>query len=211
MFKCLLTLCIPPPTVPPPNVTINSTPITTSYYAGTPLNLTCTVQLIPQMDTPVTISWFKGPSNITIDNYTTISPLSITSSSSYVTTLMFNPLGTADSGWYYCNVSVQPGPPYIISGVGGGSLSLQVLGQWYQYTPFILTISAPSSSIRSSCSKCHHHSFPPSTLSWCSVLTNMSGHGGSWSGLTCWSDLDQGRWLVPGDQQHTHPRSTGDG
>ena len=163
------------------------------------------------MDTPVTISWLKGPSNITIDNYTTISPLSITSSSSYVTTLMFNPLGTADSGWYYCNVSVQPGAPYIISGVGGGSLSLQVLGQWYQYTPFILTISAPFTSIRSSCSKCHHHSFPPLTLSWCSVLTNMSGHGGSWSGLTCWPDLDQGRWLVPGDQQHTHPRSTGDG
>ena len=87
------------------------------------------------MDTPVTISWLKGPSNITVDNYTTISPLSITSSSSYVTTLMLNPLGTADSGWYYCNVSVQPGAPYIISGVGGGSLSLQVLGQWYQYTP----------------------------------------------------------------------------
>ena len=101
------------------------------------------------MDTPVNVTteWYRGgPSNITVDNYTTISPLSITSSSSYVTTLMFNPLGTADSGWYYCNICVQPGAPYIISGVGGGSLSLQVLGQWYQHTPFILTISAPSSS-----------------------------------------------------------------
>ena len=122
------------PTVPPPTVTITSTPITTSYYAGTPLNLSCTVQLLPQVDTPVNVTavWYRGgPSNITVDNYTTISPLSITSSSSHVTTLTFNPLGTADSGWYYCNASVQPGAPYIISGVGGGSLSLQVLGQWY--------------------------------------------------------------------------------
>ncbi|KAL5486438.1 hypothetical protein EMCRGX_G018913 [Ephydatia muelleri] len=114
--------------IPPPTVTITSTPITTSYYAGTPLNLTCTVQLIPQVDTNVTVTpeWFSdGSSNITIDNYTTISPM--IGSSSYVTTLIFNPLGTNDSGWYNCNVSVQPGTPYVISGVGGGSLFLQVL------------------------------------------------------------------------------------
>ena len=179
------------PSVPPPTVTITSTPITTSYYAGTPLNLTCTVQLIPQVDINVAVTpvWFRGgSSNITINNYTTISPM--IGSSSYVTTLIFNPLGTADSGRYNCNVSVHPGAPYVISGVGGGSLFLQVLGQWYQHTPFILIISA-SSSISSSCSQCHHHSFPPSSISWCCILPNMSGHGGGWSSLTYCSELDQ--------------------
>eukprot|EP00731_Ephydatia_muelleri_P019021 Em0011g1061a len=123
-----LTLFAPPMVeVPPPNVTITSTPITTSYYAGTPLNLTCTVQLIPQVDKPIIATWLRGASIITIDNYTIISPLIRAGSSSYVTTLNFNPLGTADSGWYNCNVSVQPGTPYVISGVGGGSLFLQVL------------------------------------------------------------------------------------
>ena len=129
-FQCRAFNIVSHPSVPPPTVTITSTPITTSYYAGTPLNLTCAVQLIPQVDTNVTVTpeWFSdGSSNITIDNYTTISPM--IGSSSYVTTLIFNPLGTNDSGWYNCNVSVQPGTPYVISGVGGGSLFLQVLGQ----------------------------------------------------------------------------------
>ncbi|KAL5473567.1 hypothetical protein EMCRGX_G028060 [Ephydatia muelleri] len=62
-------------TVPPPIVTITSTPITTSYYAGAPLYLTCTVQLIPQVDTPTIVTWLRGLSIITIDNYTTVSPL----------------------------------------------------------------------------------------------------------------------------------------
>ena len=179
------------PTVLPPTVTITSTPLTTLYYAGTPLNLTCNVQVVPEVDTPIIATWLRGASIITSDNYTTISPL-IRADSSYVTTLIFNPLGTSDSGQYNCNVSVQPGAPYVISGVGGGSLFLQVLGQWYQHTPFILIISASSSSTRSPCSQCHHHSFPPSTLHWCSILPNMSGHGGGWSSLTYCSDLDQG-------------------
>eukprot|EP00731_Ephydatia_muelleri_P025777 Em0017g860a len=110
----------------PPTVTITSTPLTTLYYAGTPLNLTCNVQVVPEVDTPIIATWLRGASIITSDNYTTISPL-ISADSSYVTTLIFNPLGTSDSGQYNCNVSVQPGAPYVISGVGGGSLFLQVL------------------------------------------------------------------------------------
>ena len=175
-------------TVPPPSVTITSTPITSLYYAGTPLNLTCNIQLNPQLDTPVTITatWFRSQTTIiTLDNYTTILPLSM-SSSSYVTKLMFNPLGTSESGSFSCYITVQSGTPYALpEGVIIGILSLQVLGQCYQCTPSILTIFDHALFIRSSCSHSHHHFFPPYTLSWCNVLTDMSSHGGSWSGITC--------------------------
>ncbi|KAL5473568.1 hypothetical protein EMCRGX_G028061 [Ephydatia muelleri] len=141
---------------PSSHVAITSTPITTSYYAGTPLYLTCTVQLILQVDTPTIVTWLRGLSIITIDNYTTVSPL-IRNGYSYFTTLFFNPLGTADSGQYKCNSSVQPGVPNVITEVGGGLLSLQVLGhrsgRWF----------AIPSGPRTSCSQCHHHSFSIST------------------------------------------------
>ena len=169
----------------PPSVTITSTPITSLYYAGTPLNLTCNIQLNPQVDTPVTITatWFRsGTTIINLDNYTTILPLSTSSSSK----LMFNPLGTSESGSFSCYITVQSGTPYALpEGVIIGILSLQVLGQCYQCITFILTVFGPVLFIRSSCSYCHHHFFPPYTLSWCNALTDMSGHGGSWSGLTC--------------------------
>eukprot|EP00731_Ephydatia_muelleri_P028953 Em0020g597a len=78
------------------------------------LNGELKVELILQVDTPTIVTWLRGLSIITIDNYTTVSPL-IRNGYSYFTTLFFNPLGTADSGQYKCNSSVQPGVPNVIT------------------------------------------------------------------------------------------------
>ena len=94
----------PSPIVPPPTVTITFTPITTSYYAGTPLNLTCTVQLIPQVDTHVIFnSLWIGPGGQISSGGDRVS----LSSGVNQTTVQFNPLNTSDAGVYNCSVNVS--------------------------------------------------------------------------------------------------------
>ena len=106
-------------TVPPPTVTITSTPITSSYYAGTPLNLTCNVQLIPQVDTPVTFnSLWTGPGGQISSGGGRVS----LSSGINQTTVQFYPLNTSDIGVYNCSVSVSAsGQQYVDTSIAVNS------------------------------------------------------------------------------------------
>ena len=115
----LILHCTSVPTVPPPTVTITSTPITTSYYAGTSLNLTCTVQLIPQVDTPVIFnSLWTGPGGQISSGVGRVS----LSSGVNQTTVQFNPLNTTDTGVYNCSVSVSAsGQQYVDTSIAVSS------------------------------------------------------------------------------------------
>ena len=116
-------------TVPPPNVTLTSTPIATSYYAGTPLNLTCTVQLIPQVDTNVIFnSLWTGPGGQISSGVGRVS----LSSGVNQTTVQFYPLNTTDTGVYNCSVSVSTsGQQYVNTSIAVSSSmkSITVEGQ----------------------------------------------------------------------------------
>ena len=117
--ELLVLHCTSLPTVPPPTVTITSTPITTSYYAGTPLNLTCTVQLLPQVDTPITFSslWTGRGGQISSG----VGRVSLSSGVNQ-TTVQFNPLNTTDTGVYKCSVNVSAsGQQYVDTSIAVNS------------------------------------------------------------------------------------------
>ena len=105
--------------VPPPTVTITPTPITTSYYAGTPLNLTCAVLLIPQVDTPVIFnSLWNGPGGQISSGVGRVS----LSSGVNQTTVQFIPLNTTDTGVYKCSVNVSAsGQQYVDTSIAVNS------------------------------------------------------------------------------------------
>ena len=87
-------------------------PSATSYYAGTPLNLTCTAQLIPQVDTPLTFnSLWTGPGRQI--SSTAVGRVSLSSGVNQ-TTVQFYPLNTTDTGVYNCSVNVSAsGQQYV--------------------------------------------------------------------------------------------------
>ena len=104
----LIFLTVPPPTV---SVTFNRTGI---LYAGTPLTLTCSIQLNPAVDTTVVVTrMWSGPGSQTVSNssHITVSNLVESSSLIYETTIEFVPLSTTDSGNYKCEATVSPDPP----------------------------------------------------------------------------------------------------
>ena len=97
-------------TVPQPTVSI--TPNRTGVlYAGTPLTLTCSIQLNPAVDTTVMVTrMWRGPRSQTISNSSrvTVSNLVERSAFLYETTIQFVPLSTSDGGNYECEAIAFP-------------------------------------------------------------------------------------------------------
>ena len=86
--------------------------LSSALHAGTVFTVTCEVELVPEVDTPVNISieW-AGPDgvipigdNITVKDTTTNGTIDITTSS-----LQFSPLRTSDGGQYACTGRVTAG------------------------------------------------------------------------------------------------------
>ena len=125
----LIFLTVPPPTV---SVTLNRTGI---LYAGTPLTLTCSIQLNPAVDTTVVVArMWSGPGSQTVSNSSRITVSNLVESSGFVykTTIEFAPLNTTDSGNYKCEATVSPDPPsrlIIRSKTGRDSHSVTVQGE----------------------------------------------------------------------------------
>ena len=99
-------------TVPQPTVSI--TPNHSGVlYAGTPLTLTCSIQLNPAVDTTVmaTRMW-RGPGSQVVSNSSrvTVSNLLKRLTFVYETTIEFDLLSTTDSGNYECEATVTPDP-----------------------------------------------------------------------------------------------------
>ena len=92
------------------NVTSNHTGI---LHAGTPLTLTCSIQLNPAVDTTVVVArMWRGPGSQVVSNSSrvTVSNIPKRSAFLYETTIEFVPLSATDSGNYECEATVTPDP-----------------------------------------------------------------------------------------------------
>ena len=120
-------------TVPQP--TVNITPNRTGdLYAGTPLTLTCSIQLNPAVDTGVMVTrMWRGPGSQGVSNssHVTVSNLVSRSAFLYETTIQFSPLSTTHSGNYECEATVTTDPQsqfVIMSTRGNDTLTVIVKG-----------------------------------------------------------------------------------
>ena len=126
---CVTLLTVPQPTV---NVTPNRTG---DLYAGTPLTLTCSIQLNPAVDTGVVVTrMWRGPGSLVVSNTSrvTVSNLLNGSTFLYEMTIEFIPLSTTDSGNYDCEATVTPDPQsqfISVSTAGNDTHLLTVKGE----------------------------------------------------------------------------------
>ena len=121
-------------TVPQPTVTI--TPNRTGVlYAGTPLTLTCSIQLNPAVDTTVVVTriWSKPGSQAVSNSRVTVSNLVERSDNLYESTIEFSSLNTSDGTNYKCEATVTPDPQsqFIMSTAGSGTHSVFVHGEHF--------------------------------------------------------------------------------
>ena len=121
-------------TVPLPIVSI--TPNRTGVlYAGTPLTLTCSIQLNPPVDTTVMVTkMWSGPGSQAVSNSScvTVSDVFKRPAFLYESTIQFIPLSITDSGNYECEATVAPDPQsqfVIMSTAGSDTHSVTVHGE----------------------------------------------------------------------------------
>ena len=121
-------------TVPQPTVSI--TPNHTGVlYAGTPLTLTCSIELNPAVDTTVIVTkMWRGPGSQVVSNSSrvTVSNLVERSAFLYETTIEFVPLSTSNGGDYECEAIAFPGSglEFVVNSTTGSnahSLTIEVL------------------------------------------------------------------------------------
>ena len=115
------------------NVTSNRTG---DLYGGTPLTLTCFIQLNPAVDTTVMVTrTWSGPGSQGVSNssHVTVSNLLNRSALLYKTTIEFGPLSTTDRGDYECEATVTPDPSQsqFVSGsrAGNDTHSITIKGE----------------------------------------------------------------------------------
>ena len=89
--------------MPPPLLTISLSPLRTDHYAGSPLNIICNAELIPEIDVPmlITPTWFKNDSLLLFNT----SRISYSQNGSII---MFASLSKAiDVGEYECLILIN--------------------------------------------------------------------------------------------------------
>ena len=104
--------------VPNPTVMITSTPASPIRPVGSPVTLTCTVDLSPLLDVPVTVTaQISGPSGVTISPLTNSVMENTTRCTS---TAMVSSFGRDQSGVYTCTATVAlvTANPLIVGGSG---------------------------------------------------------------------------------------------
>ena len=96
-------------TAPTPTVSIDLS-MGMPYYIGTSLNLTCTTELDPAVDTTVPVlSTWTGPAGVILSS----ERVSFSGRNSNPSVLMFSILYPEDSGTYSCSVTVTtPSQPF---------------------------------------------------------------------------------------------------
>ena len=105
------------PPVPNPTVVITSTPASPIRPVGSPVTLTCTVDLSPLLDVPVTVTaQILGPSGVTI---TPLTDSVMESTTRYTSTAMVSSFRRDQSGEYTCTATV--GLVTVSSFITGGS------------------------------------------------------------------------------------------
>ena len=137
-----LTTCPPIAFLPVPAPTITFTGrllsavdlSSTSLYSGTVFSLICVVELVPEVDTPLTVltSWYKDGSRISSSERISVASMAYqTSRSMYDSNVTFNPLSNqqsgGDDGNYTCSAQVLD-DDYITGNDSSGSQTIAVEG-----------------------------------------------------------------------------------
>ena len=105
---------------------------TATLYSGTVFTLTCVVELVPQVDTSVTVltSWTKNGNTVTNTGRITVdSEADEITSSEYGSDVVFNPLSNMESGGddgdYTCSAQVR-NDTYITGSSASGTQTIYV-------------------------------------------------------------------------------------
>ena len=124
-------------TVPKPTVTFSGSLPFIELYSATAFSLTCIVELVPEVDTTVTIltTWRKDRHDIDYQHDRITGDTVATQNSSFIyiyeSVLVFNPLSNldtgGDSGQYTCSVTVKDGK-YISGTNNTATQTLRVKG-----------------------------------------------------------------------------------
>ena len=103
-------------TVPVPSVTITTTPVSSTFYEGVALDITCLVELHPSVNSPVSVtgSWLyngtqlqESSSDSEFNDFTSAPP--------YTINISFCPVTFANSGVHSCEANVVPQNSSFIS------------------------------------------------------------------------------------------------
>ena len=96
--------------IPAPNVSITSNPAGI-ITVGSTVTLTCTVELDPSVDVPVTVNTvWTGPDNF----YRNIMAQQMGSTTTYTSTVLVGSFGRDQSGDYTCTATVSTSSSFII-------------------------------------------------------------------------------------------------
>ena len=116
-------------TVPPPQITITGSPTNVTFFAGSPFNLTCSIQLDPAVDTQVSVTamWYRSGTLLTNDSHITVFGASENTSSPllYQSRVHFNPLSGEDGGLFACEAVVEPQSPHTTFVVGTSAVNVR--------------------------------------------------------------------------------------
>ena len=97
--------------LPPNSVTVTSDPVSPVRPIGSAVTLTCTVELSPSVDVPVTVNTvWTGPAGFMTTN--TAQPL-MGSTTTYTSTAMVNSFQRNQSGNYSCRATVSSSSPVL--------------------------------------------------------------------------------------------------
>ena len=109
--------------VPPPTVTINNGTIA----IGSAVTLTCTVELDPVVDVPVTVTTvWTGPAGFMTT--TTAQPV-MGSTTTYTSIAMVNSFGRDKFGNYECTATVSSTSSFITGSMASASISVIITGK----------------------------------------------------------------------------------
>ena len=129
-------------TVPPPSITfsgqlVSPVDLSSTLYAGTVFTLTCEVELVSEVNTPVTIStsWSKDGAELSGSDRISVDSMASQSESTtymYGSDLVFTPLSNQESGGddgnYTCTATVLDST-YITGSDNNGTEMIVVEGQ----------------------------------------------------------------------------------
>ena len=115
-------------TVPPPVVSLTTSPSTGPIYESTTFNITCTATVDTGVMTTASVVWNDPRGNVipTNDTRRVIIP---PAGSNLSSTLMFRPIDIGnnnDTGEYNCTMTINPVQPLILSNSNSTSINIAV-------------------------------------------------------------------------------------
>ena len=111
-------------TVPAPIIVTVTPSVIPIIFAGSSLNLTCTVELSPLVDVPVTVNTvWTGPAGFMTNN--TAQPV-MGNTTTYTSVVMVASIGRYQSENYSCTVNIGAISPFYADSVGYSSLRITV-------------------------------------------------------------------------------------